>query len=50
MDLGAKFVVSDKPSDVRNWCGLQIEMGAELVASDYGMLPQELLPPAVILK
>lgn len=28
MDLGAKFVVSDKLSDVRNWCGLQIEMGA----------------------
>jgi hypothetical protein len=29
MDLGAKFVVSDKLSDVKNWCGLQIEMGAE---------------------
>src|ERR1700692_265149 len=25
--LGAKFVVSDRLSDVKNWCGLQIEMG-----------------------
>ena len=28
LDLGAKFMVSDKLSAAKNWCGLQIQMGA----------------------